>query len=650
LTGAAQGLYSRLPVLGPARRAAAIRALAAEGTATAIDRLIEAAVSHPEPADRKGCFDALAALGRDGNPLARDAILSLAVQRDYAAAIDLALAEDWVPRDPRQRALFFFVTAQWPRYDDADFDHTLIRSAYDLAGPDLRARLAAAARASGRMEWLLNAASARGSGSRRASALGLGEGLAILDWLAGEKRWDDLAHLVMALPPMLAAQAHARLLEAGGVAGDPDTIAALVRLGKLAQVALRPAVDPPAPFTRVAGFPLWHKGDLFVLPQPSGRHGFGFSRDGTSLVSPSPQPDRVAVWHLPSGHWREYLCARSAASPDGTSMATVEDARISIRNIPTDYVFSVWQLNELPTWLRYTADGAWLVAMVRGKALARRMAAGANGYVEEMALPIGDPSQGVAVCAGGRVLVTAGLNRGFAQAWRMPAGVSLGSWACVPTATPETPAWVAHPDDGELLIPQETPGGLGLQFLRPTDGERLRSFDWLGAGPTFSGAFSRDGQWLAGRACGSAMVRAAIFDAVSGRPAQAFEAPLIRESDRLWLLTSALSADGRWLAVREQDAERARSEDLHRGGSISLWRQDDDRAHLKTLLRTPPARAGWSDLAWLQSGVRARWTPGEAAWADYLEALLKRRHEHDIELADVPRHLDVGEFDIELDG
>ncbi|MEO6063972.1 MAG: hypothetical protein ABIQ99_18735 [Thermoflexales bacterium] len=62
------------------------------------------------------------------------------------------------------------------------------------------------------------------------------------------------------------------------------------------------------------------------------------------------------------------------------------------------------------------------------------------------------------------------------------------------------------------------------------------------------------------------------------------------------------------------------------------------------------SRAGWADLVWMQSGVRARWTAGEAAWADYLEALLKRRHEHDIELADAPRRLNVDEFDIELDG
>jgi hypothetical protein len=650
LTGAAQGLYSHLPVLGPSRRAAAIRALAAAGTAGAIDRLIEAAVSHPEPAARTACFDALAALGRGGNALAREAILSLAVQRDYAAAVDLALAEVWAPREPRQRAVFFFLTAQWSRYDDVDFDHTLIRNAYDLAGPDLRARLAAAARAGGRMEWLLSAASARGGGSRRASALGLGEGRAILEWLAVGRRWDDLARLAMGLPPMLAARAHARLLEAGVMAGDPDSTAALARLGQLAQIALRPAVDPPPPFTRETEFALWHKGDLFVLPQPSGRHGFGFSRDGASLVSPSPQSDRVAVWHLPSGHWREYLCARSAVSPDGGSLATVEEGRISIRNIPTDYVFSVWQLSEPPSWLRYTADGAWLVAVIRGKVLARRMTAGANGYVEEMALPAGDPGHGVTLCADGRMLVTAALARGVAQAWRVPAGVSLGSWACAPPATPETPAWVAHPDGDALVIPQDAPGRIRLQFIRPTDGELLQAIDWPGAGLSFSGAFSRDGLWLAGRAGDSAVMRAALFDVLSGRPVQAFEAPLIRDTDRQWLLTSALSADGRWLAVREQNAERARSEDLHRGGSISIWRQDGDRTRLKALLRSPPARAGWSDLAWLQSGVASRWTPGEAAWADYLEALLKRRHEHDIELADAPRHLDVGEFDIEIDG
>ena len=646
----AHELYSRLPVLGPARRAAAIRALAVDGSAAAVDSLAEAVMSHPVPADRTACFDALAALGRDGNGQARDAVLRLAVQRDFAPAIDLARAEDWFPRDPRQRAVYFFITAQWSRYDDADFDHALIRGAYDLAGPDLRARMAAAARAGGRMEWLLNAANPRGGVGRRASALSPGEGRAIVDWLVGERRWEDLARLAMALPPLIAAEAHARLTAVVWVAGDPDTAVAISRLGALARVARQPDADPPPSFSQVAEFALWHKGDLFVLPQPSGRHGFGFSRDGQSLVSPSPQPDRVAVWHLPSGHWREYLCARSAVSPDGASMATVEEARVSIRNIPADYVFGVWQLDEPPIWLRYSADGAWLVAMIRGKVLARRMAAGANGYVEEMALPAGVSSQGVAVCADGRVLVTGGLIRGFAQAWRMPAGDSLGSWACALAATPEIPAWVAHPDDGELVLPQEAPGGLKLQFIRPTDGEHLRAFDWPDAGPAFSGAFSRDGQWLSARACNSSVVRAAIFDAISGRAAHAFEAPLVRESDRQWLLTSAVSADGRWLAVREQDTERARAEDLHRGGSISLWRQDDDQARLKTLLRAPLARAGWSDLAWLQSGVRARLTPGAAAWADYLEALLRRRHEHDIELADTPRHMDVGEFDIELDG
>jgi hypothetical protein len=175
----------------------------------AVARLTEAAVSHPEPADRKACFDALAALGRAGNVLARDAILRLAVQRDFAPAIEVARAEDWSPRDPRQRAVFFFVTGQWTRYDDADFDHALIRSAYDLAGPDLRARLAAAARAGGRMEWLLTAAHARAGGPRRASALSPGEGRSIVDWLAGERRWGDLARLAMALPPLIAAEGHA---------------------------------------------------------------------------------------------------------------------------------------------------------------------------------------------------------------------------------------------------------------------------------------------------------------------------------------------------------------------------------------------------------------------------------------------------------
>ena len=164
MSGAARGamreLYSRLPVLGAGRRAAAIRTLAADGGAAAIDALAEAAASHPEPVDRAACLEALATLGRAGSLPAREAVLRLAVQRDFASALELALAEAWSPRDARGQAVFFFLTGQWARYEDVDFDHALIRSAYELAGADLRARLAAAARRSGRMEWLLAAASA----------------------------------------------------------------------------------------------------------------------------------------------------------------------------------------------------------------------------------------------------------------------------------------------------------------------------------------------------------------------------------------------------------------------------------------------------------------------------------------------------------
>jgi hypothetical protein len=183
--------------------------------------------------------------------------------------------------------VYFFITAQWSRYDDADFDHALMRGAYDLAGPDLRARMAAAARAGGRMVWLLNAANPRGGVGRRASALSPGEGRAIVDWLVGERRWEDLARLAMAWPPLIAAEAHARLTAVGWVAGDPDTAVAISRLGALARVARQPDADPPPPFSQVAEFALWHKGDLFVLPQPSGRHGFGFSvgRAGLAFAS-----------------------------------------------------------------------------------------------------------------------------------------------------------------------------------------------------------------------------------------------------------------------------------------------------------------------------------------------------------------------------
>lgn len=641
-------LHATTPLVGARRRSAALRALLADGGPAAVDALADAAFRHADPAMRQRCLESLLGLARAANAAAREAVARLALHHDLTDALEAARAGDWAPADLRQRAAYYFLTGQWGRYEDLDFDHALLRGAWDLAGASLRSRLTAAAQTSGRMEWLV-AAAGGGPRHRAASGLSAAEADAIFAWLAGQRRWADLHRLASALPPLTAAGAYARLGTSGWA--PPGAEDEVKTLAVLAHAALDAPRDPPSPFTRAMSFPVWHKGDLFVLPQPSSRHGFGFSRDGSSLVAPAPQPDRVAVRHLPSGHWREYLCARSAVSPDGASLATVDEARVSIRNIPTDYVFDVWRLPASPLWLGYSADGAWLMALTRTRFLARRMDPAGRAYVEEAALPPADaaaPESGAALLADGRALALA-TPRGGVRVWRLPDLTPGPECPAVAGAAPEIPAFAARPDGGALLVAQPAPVGLALRLLRPGASDALSTWDWPEAGPRFSGAFSRDGQWLAARTWAEAEVRAALFDAATGQIVQTFAAPVVRESDHRWLLRAALSGDGRCLAVRTQDAQQARAEDLHRGGEIEIWEQDGDRSRLKTLLRSQARRAGWADLEWLQRQPPGAWRPGERAWAAYAEALLRARHAHDIEIADAPARVMAGEFDIELD-
>src|SRR5262245_54170008 len=81
---------------------------------------------------------------------AREAVCRVVIEEDNAPAREGALAGGYLPKDPHQRALFLFLTEQWERYEGHDFDHRLLRTAYEAADARLRGRLMEKLRAAGR--------------------------------------------------------------------------------------------------------------------------------------------------------------------------------------------------------------------------------------------------------------------------------------------------------------------------------------------------------------------------------------------------------------------------------------------------------------------------------------------------------------------
>jgi hypothetical protein len=85
---------------------------------------------------------------------AQDAVCQLVIERDDPIARDAALAAGYIPQDEQQRALFFFLTEQWERYDLFDFDRQFLRAAYEKADDHLRRRVREKLRVSGRADFL----------------------------------------------------------------------------------------------------------------------------------------------------------------------------------------------------------------------------------------------------------------------------------------------------------------------------------------------------------------------------------------------------------------------------------------------------------------------------------------------------------------
>ncbi len=120
------------------------------GEASIVEPLL-AACTDVDPAIAERAREALPRLkDRD----AQDALCAIFIERDDALARQAALAGGYTPREGPQRALFFFLTDQWDRYAELDFDQQMVRTLYTTAGDELRQRIREKLRTAGRTDFL----------------------------------------------------------------------------------------------------------------------------------------------------------------------------------------------------------------------------------------------------------------------------------------------------------------------------------------------------------------------------------------------------------------------------------------------------------------------------------------------------------------
>jgi len=339
----------------PWQQERAIRKLAADGSEEAAASLADGVVSD--------CFchrslriQALAELTQLSSQLQSatsiDALCRYWIESEEPeeSLTNLLLVAGYAPSKPAERALFWLLSGQIQRYEDLDLDGTLLTQAHAKASPGLRKRLATAAAAEGRVEWLgamevaktLNTFSEDNWSTTVQLLTQAGAVKALWEW-------------ALKAPPI-----HSRTLLRGIPAGTPppaelgEAAAGLLRLARALPVVEELNQLAPEHFSRTLSgntdevrfiswspdghylatsnrftIRLWNlaSGICINLPSYPGEFLFAWSPAGHCCAS--GDGSRIRLWDPAKGRCTHTLACRSlhsfAWSPDGRCLASGGD-------------------------------------------------------------------------------------------------------------------------------------------------------------------------------------------------------------------------------------------------------------------------------------------------------------------------------------
>jgi hypothetical protein len=132
------------------------------------------------------------------NSEAIDVICRLVIEQDHQLAYQIAMKAQYSPHEPSQRALFYFLTEQWDKYESLDYEHTLLQKVYELGNENLRKQIADNARQAGRVEWIQIVGGGR-KGQRLAEMTDA-EWETTITVLSQSKNWEEMWRLAQKAP------------------------------------------------------------------------------------------------------------------------------------------------------------------------------------------------------------------------------------------------------------------------------------------------------------------------------------------------------------------------------------------------------------------------------------------------------------------
>jgi hypothetical protein len=584
-----------------------------ESGAEIVEPLAQAVGDH----DEMIAGQAQLALRQLKNPEAKDEVCRLVVERDDPAARAAALEAGYAPSDEHQRALFFFLTEQWERYEALDFDRRLLRAVYEAADAAQRQRVTEKLRAAGRADFLTVIAG--GDYRSRAAVMSPGEADFLVQMLAAHKEWAKLWTLAFDLPFSSSARIVQLLTQAGWRPESSDGQEALAQLTELAATEMAMSSEeisrflPPAierARVRVAG----RVNDVAFAPN-------------RQVIAIGTGQRKVALWNFQRGAMERALdgfnhaLGRVVFLADGTLLCaerTKAEEPCAIRG---------WRDGRSFTLAEHRGSVTALEPVGQSHALtAGRDHSVALWDVESMRrvarLETPKWARGARVSTDGKRAALLYDGVAFADLPKLKGLTTTAGWEWNGVARSADFA----PDDESLIV-----GKFNGEVLVCRHGQPFLEVE---ARPFFQHAAQAQGVETLGE---RGVVITAGADGHVQFTSWANRAPIGSLQIGGERLTSLrVSPDGSFMAIGDSDA------------SMSLW---DLRAlDVPALFARPLACAAPAQMAAVSALAESANLDARAQQAlKFLELLLRHRFRYDIEVDEVPV-IQAGEFDIEIEG
>lgn len=581
-------------------------------------QIIEALLQACEDSDPVIAKHARLTLKQLKDPETQEAFCERVIEHEQPLMIqEIVRTLPYAPRDPARQALFYFLSEQWEKYSQLDFDQNLLKTVYPLLEPDIQKRLAACARRAGRLEWVQVIAGERQK--KHLEKMTEDEWESILTILRVRQAWTEMWRLVQGAPMRWSALLLQQLSETTWrpeLAEEHSAFVILTELAKHCQGEEIPRLEEEDQcFASVKG----HISGIFsVSISPNGRSLASGSMDGsvrlwnildgTALRTRRKQPKEWRVSRLAiSSDWR--LLASGGRSvrlwslPDGVLLKTLMDFRDQ----------------EFATCVAISPDGKWLAI---GSIL--NLSSGLCG-VRLCHLPDAEVSQtlegqdscinDLAISPGGRLLAS-GSEDSIIRLWQLPDGTLMKMLK----GHTEGVTCVAISPDGRLLASGS--GDTTIRLWRLPDGKMLQMLKGHTEG-VWCVAISPDGRLLASGS-GDSTIR--LWRLPDGA------ALTTLEGHTEGVTCVAISLDGRLLASGCKD------------GTVGLW-----KVWKMFLHRLLAGKVIVEEVQFIENFLQQEPViDHEQKWMKFALALMRWQRRFDIEVDDVSTNIPRGEFDIEI--